>query len=136
MDHAGIGPTHVNNFLSNFNVPPVSDRTLRNREKELGQVVEQLAKESCQKAAHEEQLQTGESGTSPSYDMGWQKRGRAMNSLTGVGHAVGSVTGKVIACATRSKRCATCATPERLEKEPPLHDCRKKIFKIFKGYGG
>ena len=98
MDHAGIGPTHVNNFLSSLNVPPVSDRMLRNREKEIGQVVEQLAKESCQKAAHAEQLQTGESRISMSYDMGWQKQGRAMNSLTGVGHAVGSVTGKFIMC--------------------------------------
>ena len=67
-----------------------------------------------------------------SYDMGWQKRGRAMNSLTGVGHAVGSVTGKVLAYATRSKRCATCATAERLEKEPPLHDCWKNFSKSSK----
>ena len=128
MEHADIGPTHVNNFfLSSLNVPPVSERTLKNREREIGPVIEQLAKESYWNAAGEGKLQTNEGGITISYDMGWQKRGRAMNSLTSVGHAVGCSTGKVVSYATQSKHCATCATAERLEKEPGHHDCWKKI---------
>ena len=43
-----------------------------------------------------------------SYDMGWAKRGRAMNSQTGARANVGSKTKKVIGYATRNKRCITC----------------------------
>ena len=39
-----------------------------------------------------------------------------MNSFTGVGHADGTKTGKVIAYATRSKRCTTGYTAELLKK--------------------
>ena len=42
MEHAGIGPTHVNNFLSSLNVPPVSEWMLRNREEEIWPAIEQL----------------------------------------------------------------------------------------------
>ena len=115
-EHAGIGPTHVNNCLSTLNVPPVSEWTLRNRELEIGPVNEQLAKESCWNAAREGKLQTIEGGITISYDRGWQKRSRAMNSMIGVGQPVGCSIGKVVSYAARSKHCATCATAERLGK--------------------
>ena len=40
-------------------------------------------------------------GIAVSYDMGWQKRGKGHNSLTGHGTAMGLVTGKVLSYATR-----------------------------------
>jgi len=124
----------VNNFLTTLSIPPVNDKTLRKREREIGPVIEAVAKASCQKAAQEELSLTSdaEAGITMSYDMGWQKRGRAMNSLTGVGHAVGIETGKVIAYATRSKRCATCYAAQKRGIKPQQHDCRKNFSKSSK----
>ena len=120
MEHAGIGATHVNHLLTAMNVPPIGEKTLRAREKEIRPVVEAVAKASCKEAAKEEVQRTDPQspGISMSYDMGWQKRGRAMNSLTGVGHSVGVKTGKVISYATRSKRCATCYHAEEKNESP------------------
>ena len=91
MDHAGIGPTHLNNLLAAMNICPVHPHTLCRRESEIGRSIEAVAQDSCKAAAREEMEATPsvEDGITLSYDMGWQKRGRAMNSLTGVGHAVG-----------------------------------------------
>ena len=46
MLHSGIGPTHVNELLSSFNVPSVGESTLKAREREVGPQLEKLAKES------------------------------------------------------------------------------------------
>ncbi|CAC5422264.1 unnamed protein product [Mytilus coruscus] len=35
MTHAGMGPSHVNNFLTECNLPPISDTTLHKKEKEF-----------------------------------------------------------------------------------------------------
>ena len=55
-----------------------------------------------------------------------------MNSLTGVGHTIGLHTKKILRYATRSKRCVTCYTAERLGKRPEPHDCRKNFTKSSK----
>ena len=60
-----------------------------------------------------------------SFDCGWAKRGRAMNSLTGVGVNIGTETGKVVGYATRNKRCITCDVAQRLGRPPRKHDCRR-----------
>ena len=67
-------------------------------------------------------------GLTVSYDMGWAKRGRAMNSLTGVGANVGSKTGKVVGYSTRNKRCITCSVAARQKRDPKPHDCRKNHY--------
>ena len=97
MDHAGIGATHVNHFLTTLNIPAMDSKVLQRQEKQIGAVVEQVAKESCDQALAEEVEKTDDSarGITMSFDCGWQKRGRAMNSLTGVGHAMGNKTRKV-----------------------------------------
>lgn len=46
-----------------------------------------------------------------------------MNSLTGTGANVGAQTGKIVACATRNKRCATCSTAKREKRLPKSYDC-------------
>ncbi|PFX19079.1 hypothetical protein AWC38_SpisGene16524 [Stylophora pistillata] len=102
MLHAGIGPTHVNELLSSINIPSLGESTLKAREREVGLQVEKLAKESCLKSLESErnmwkddsEKENVEIGAS--YDMGWQKRGKAHNSLRGVGSMVGLKTGKVI----------------------------------------
>ena len=62
---------------------------MKNTEKTwIGPVVEPVAQASCKEATRDEVAQADQSMGSIeiSYDMGLQKRGRAMNSLTGVGH--------------------------------------------------
>ena len=95
MLHAGIGPTHVNSLLTSINLPAVSENTLKAREREIGPVIERVAKESCGKALEVEKSQWMDEsfnsakasnegvGIGASYDGGWQKRGKGHNSLTG-----------------------------------------------------
>ena len=64
---------------------------------------------------------------SVSYDFGWAKRGRAMNSMTGVGANI-SVKTKVVGYDTRSKRCITSDTAICLKRTPIEHDCRRNHF--------
>ncbi|XP_066016702.1 uncharacterized protein [Pocillopora verrucosa] len=130
MLHAGIGPTLVNELLSSINVPSLGDSTLKAREREVGPQIEKLAKESCLESLEsgrnlwKEDNEKENVAIGASFDMGWQKRGKAHNSLTGVGSMVGLKTGKVICYVSRSKRCATCETASRQSKKPRIHDCR------------
>ena len=90
---AGIGETHLNTILTTMNIPNISRSTFKRREREVGLAVEQVAKKSCVEAVTQEkqmEIEIGgvadENGLIPLtclYDMGWQKRGRAFNSLTG-----------------------------------------------------
>lgn len=89
MLHAGIGPTHVNELLSSINVLSVGESTLKACEREVGPQIEKLAKKSrLESLETERNLWKEESGKEnveigASYDMGWQKRGKAHNSMTG-----------------------------------------------------
>ena len=90
MLHAGMGATHVNALLSSLNIPPVHGDTLKAREREIGLAIEDIANTSCERMLEEEKKQLGSTErvneTVPvgaSYDMGWQKRGKGHNSLTG-----------------------------------------------------
>ena len=44
---AGIGNTHLNNLLSAMNIPTMNYRLFSKREREIGHVVENIARESC-----------------------------------------------------------------------------------------
>ena len=68
--------------------------------------------------AVERQPVAGATGITVSYDMGWAKRGQAMNSLTGAGAVVGLQTGMVLSYATRNKRCVTCSVAKRQNRPP------------------
>ncbi len=97
MLHAGIGPTHVNALLTCMNVPAVSDKTLKAREREIGPVIEKVAKSLCLEALemensywNPENIHQDPSGTSSivnnvpigaSYDMGWQRGGKDITAL-------------------------------------------------------
>ena len=89
MLHAGIGPTHVNELLSCINVPSVRESMLKAREREVGPQIEKLPKESCLESLESERnlwkedSQKENVAIGASYDMGWQKRGKGHNSLTG-----------------------------------------------------
>ena len=67
-----------------------------------------------------------------SFDGAWAKRGRAYNSLTGVGAAIGANTGKIIAYGTRNKRCMVCHNASAKGQTLAEHDCRKNWLKSSK----
>lgn len=90
MLHAGIGPTHVNALLTSLNLPAVNEKTMKSREREVGPAIETIAKKSCEEAlkAEKDFWKKGETeedvvNIGVSFDMGWQKRGKGHNSLTG-----------------------------------------------------
>ncbi|XP_068738743.1 uncharacterized protein [Montipora capricornis] len=64
-------------------------------------------------------------GIAVSYDMGWTKRGKGHNSLTGHGASMGLKTGKVLSYATRCKACRVCESSKKSGKVAKTHDCRK-----------
>ena len=109
--NAGIGQTHVNSLLSCMNVPSINHTTFKAREREIGKAVESVAEASCMESSHEERKRAvaagsqiddeGLVGVLVSYDMGWQKQGKAYNSPTGHGAVLGVSTGKVLDFATR-----------------------------------
>ena len=111
--NAGIGHTHVNSLLSCLDVPTVNHATFKTREREVGKAVELVANESCVVSCCKEREMAMTAGAECdsgnlvgvmcSYDMGWQKRGKAHNSSTGHGAVLGVATGKVLDFATRNK---------------------------------
>lgn len=83
-----MGPTHVNALLSSLNIPTVCVATLKVREREIGPAIENSANKSCDLEMEEEKMEWGSIqdqavSIGASYDMGWQKRGKGHNSLTG-----------------------------------------------------
>ena len=54
MIHAGMGPTHLQNFLAECNLPSIAEKTLRKKEKELSEQIKTVALQSCNLAQREE----------------------------------------------------------------------------------
>ena len=81
----------MNALLTSINLPSVGQNTLKAREIEIGPAIESVAKKSCKEAMEcEKKFWSSEKNTGAetinigaSYDMGWQKRGKGHNSLTG-----------------------------------------------------
>lgn len=145
MIHAGIGPTHVNAFLTTMDIPAVSSTMLQGRSSEAGPAIEVVAKASCTAARIAERTAELEKSSTPdegqdvhipvSYDMGWQKP-RGFNSLTGTGHVMGPNTGYVLDYETRNKRCAQCDSAKRRKEIAKTHDCRKNFSGSSKAMEG
>ena len=132
----GIGESHLSRILSTLNIPPPTRSTFKKREREIGKAVERVAKRSCTEATNKERLLAIANGNIPdstglvditcSYDMGWQKRGRAFNSSTGHGATMSMSSGKVLAYGTRNKKCRSCDSSVKApSKLPKVHNCRK-----------
>lgn len=52
--NADIGERQLNTLLADLNIPPVSHTTLLARQKKVGVAFKEMAKESTEKALHEE----------------------------------------------------------------------------------
>ena len=50
MTDSGMGPTQLNSFLSELNIPPLSTSLLKRHENVSGLAFEKIAKESCERA--------------------------------------------------------------------------------------
>lgn len=51
MLHSGIGERKLSNLLSTLSIPPCSKTTLKKREREIGEALEDIARSSCADAA-------------------------------------------------------------------------------------
>ena len=54
MIHTGLGPKQVGSFFSTMNVPPISVKALKTREREIGRTVEKKADETCRDGIQQE----------------------------------------------------------------------------------
>lgn len=54
MINGGFGEIHVNNMLAALNIPTITQKSLKNREREVGTHLNDMAEESCQTHLQEE----------------------------------------------------------------------------------
>lgn len=54
MLNGGFGESHVNNFLSALNIPSICQKSLKEREREVGKKMIEIADSSCKKSLEEE----------------------------------------------------------------------------------
>ena len=58
MIHAGMGPSQVNTFLTECNLPPISEFTLKKLENKLTSTITEKAQQSCKEAQDKEKEMT------------------------------------------------------------------------------
>lgn len=85
MINAGMGPSHVAKFLSGCNIPPISESTLRDKEKKLAPAIFDATEASCERAREEEREKSFSTGLEGRFDAGWQKRGSGWNYNSNTG---------------------------------------------------
>jgi len=147
MMNAGVAAMQMNKLLAGVEIPPLHSGLIKRRQDEISPIINEVAKESCERALKEEIEATHKSNDEEldfdslleylsdaakeiakitvSYDMGWQKRGTglAYNSLSGFGSVVGLYTQKVLNFGLRQKDCRICVMNERKGAIIPQHDC-------------
>ena len=134
MINTGSGVTHTNGLMAAMNVPPMAHTTLHKREREMGNHIIQIAKNSCASALQEEKRvlremkkisETEAVGLSVSFDGGWSTRGsgRSYNSDTGHAAMIGESTDKCLDFAVKSRRCRFCEVADRAKQPPNPHKC-------------
>jgi hypothetical protein len=135
--HTGIGETHLNSILSTMNIPTISRASFKKREREVGPVIEDVAKKSCEDVTIIEKNSAVLTGAEPdendlipisvSYDMGWQKRGKGFNSNTGQGAVMGLDTGKVIDYTTKLRPAESVNMQQKIMHSPEFMTAGKTI---------
>ncbi|RUA06481.1 MAG: hypothetical protein DSY43_01900 [Gammaproteobacteria bacterium] len=122
--HQGLGHSQYEGLMASMNIKAMSENTFKRAEREVGVMIEETSKESCDKWRKKEKRRGKGVGMKASYDAGWQKQGRAHNSRTGQGTMVGLQTGKCIDYGTKNAYCRKCVEAEKRGADPKPHDCR------------
>ncbi|XP_062617807.1 uncharacterized protein LOC134279410 isoform X3 [Saccostrea cucullata] len=125
MINEGLGETQVNGLLASLNIPTITQKSLKEREREVGNQLDLMAEESCRQHLRRE-IEMSEGNLSASFDGAWQKRGtgRAYNSLTGHASLFGEKTKKLIGYSVMAKKCRICAAAKVKGVPPRKHKCR------------
>ena len=124
--HSGNGHQQLEHLLSPMDIYCLHSKSYKAIERRVGPIIEKVAEGSCNNwLEKEKESNEGEQDIAISFDMGWQKRGKARNSRTGHGTAVGRSTGKIIDFETKNTSCRKCESAAKTGKEPESHDCRK-----------
>ncbi|XP_063448459.1 uncharacterized protein LOC134727990 [Mytilus trossulus] len=135
--HSGLGERQANSFLSELNIPAFSYKLVSARLKEVGNVVEEVAKESTNEALEKElaAVEQKKGSLVVAVDAGWQKRGsgRAYDSKSGHCSMIGPETGKIINYSVRSKECRVCSRAESRNESPRKHACYRNWEGSSKG---
>ena len=66
--HAGIANTHLNILLSTMNMPTMNQSIFKRREREIGKIVENVARERCQLNLNLEKAMAQQSSSSADSD--------------------------------------------------------------------
>ncbi|XP_053388617.1 uncharacterized protein LOC128551729 [Mercenaria mercenaria] len=104
----------------------VSDKVIESRHNEEESLATRASRyDEGNKASPSGNKQKSVVDVTVSQDGAWPKRGRAMNSNSGVGHVVGQNTRKCLNFGTRNKRCKKCSYYQKVGKPVPVHDCRQ-----------
>ncbi|XP_063436607.1 uncharacterized protein LOC134718035 [Mytilus trossulus] len=131
MTDCGSGHRQLNQLFATIGVPGISANALKTREREVNKPLVETAKKSCLEAIEEETAltldDTPHKGLAIKYDMCWQKRGsgRSYDSPSGVGTAIGSMTGKILDYGICGKNCRICLYAEKINIEARPHNCTK-----------
>ena len=131
MIHAGMSQVAMERFASSLDIHPPGRKTLKRREREIGPIIEKVARASCEEAIEVEKELLGvkdDGGVvemTAGYDMGWQRRssGRSYNSRSGHGALIGKESGLVLDYGTRISNCKQCEVNHSTGVVKP-HDCR------------
>ena len=55
MVHCGIGPEQMTNLITTLNIPAITVKALKEREREIGKTIEKTALSTCKDALTEEE---------------------------------------------------------------------------------
>ena len=122
MIHAGMSQVAMERFASTLDIHPPCKTTVKRREREIGPIIEKVARASCEEAVGVESSLVGKKngdgmiGMRAGYDMGWQRRssGRSYSSRSGHGALIGKESGLIIDFGTRITNCKQCEVNKAL----------------------
>ncbi|XP_028518914.1 uncharacterized protein LOC110251906 [Exaiptasia diaphana] len=109
MVDAGIGPAQMKRLLGIMNIPTPDEKTLKKRESEAGEAIENQAKLSCKSALEEEveKTENGRKKITASFDGAWQTggSGRSYKSLS---------DSRIVAALSNERNCVSLMNADDL----------------------
>ena len=139
MFYSGIGFVGLSRIFGLLGIAKnatSSHRSWKKLQDKIGDLLKEKSDECIAKNLEEEIQETkkreteeekgGRTGITISIDMGWQKRGKQMNSLSGHMFALGGYLKRIVGRCVYAKTCHTCTNAEKKKKKDPrIHKCPK-----------